>query len=83
MTPFAPPPPRTAHFDDAGNMFLFQNFDLGVLVTVIDEDGTHRATMVPGCFIPGLWWNRSPVLDPDRSFEPISDPQFYAGRGKA
>ncbi|MEM6941193.1 MAG: hypothetical protein AAF943_17210 [Pseudomonadota bacterium] len=74
-------PPLTVHFDKCGNMFQFRQFDLGVLQTVIDDDGTHRVTMIAGTFLPGLWWKGSPVLDPDRTFEPIQDPQFYKDRG--
>jgi len=65
----------------AGDDFLFRPHDLGLLLEIINEDGTSDAVLIPGTFIDGLWHNGSPVLDPERTIEPDPDPAFYAAHG--
>ena len=71
-------PPKHSPFSDS---FLFTPFDLGTLFEVINEDQSIIPVLIPGTFIDGLWHNGSPVLDPDRTFEPNPDPAFYAAHG--
>ncbi|MEP3637286.1 MAG: hypothetical protein ABJN14_08510 [Paracoccaceae bacterium] len=63
------------------NSYLFRPYDLGQLFEVIEEDGSSTPVLIPGTFIDGLWHDGSPVLDPDRTFEPIEDPEFYCRQG--
>jgi hypothetical protein len=65
----------------SGDHFLFRPYDLGLLLEIVQPDGTTQAVLIPGTFIDGLWHNGSPVLDPERTIQPIEDKDFYAQHG--
>ncbi|MEP5758064.1 MAG: hypothetical protein ABJ327_01895 [Litoreibacter sp.] len=65
----------------AGDDFLFRPHDLGLLLEIINEDGTSDAVLVAGTFLDVPFHNGSPVLDPERTIEPNPEPEFYAALG--
>lgn len=67
--------------DCHGNPFLFERFDCGVWVEIIEEDGEQAKVFVPGHFIAGVTYLGHPVLDPTRDDDPSHDPDFYMNYG--
>lgn len=67
--------------DHFGHPYLFERFDCGAWIEIIEEDGEHVSVFVPGHFIAGVTYLGHPVLDPMRADDPPHNPDFYMAYG--